>query len=721
MDLVVCGKLTPKNVYPSRDNKSRWMQGNIQLANESRYVLSQLNQRRLDFTISMSSTLPRHEVIILGNIEEHRFQDTGKIWKSLKIDHIIDRDSPIFDLLDVTYREAVERIGERDEAFIKAIGGAKLEIKQQIIDLLGSKNKFADKLLEVFGDRAYVELVHNPWDKIFVVPYYRIEHADKVAEQVGIPLDDPRRFRALFRQILEKEFAKHGDTYMNEGEFQAIYWQHFSQSMSLDDYNDILNEEHPPVIQTNLGYHPDFLYYPEKRTYYYLDMNAGIYNFDPTPEEVIDVTLERSDFTLTDEQKTALQYALDEQIYAITGGPGTGKTTILKVILDKLYVRHKHRTSAPMGEPFMMVAPTGKAASRMQEQTGFPARTIHSAFSIVPGFGVAQPEESAEKLSQVEYLIIDEASMLNTTLFGDMVKVMERMHRQPKLLLLGDIDQLPPVENGQVFRDILTYLDEKYPDNVTRLTSVQRQGEDSAIPELASYIRNGSFPEPAWFRDKEDVVPVAATFHNMHQILENTILPEHYDCLDGVQFLTPYRNGPNPDTIHAINKTVSPVYNPPKQNEQVVSHGNASTSLRVGDKVVNRTNITKDIVNGSLGVITNIDSSSDDLFEWRIEVTFDNGYKHDYIYEEWSSIDSAYAITIHASQGSEYDTVVIPIIRQGNPNFLTRNLLYTAITRASKKVMLVGPYSYFANISKNEQKPRKTALSVWLSQGGTES
>lgn len=717
MDLIVLGKLMPKTIKPSKDNSSRWMQGDIRLAHESLHVLSDVNQHRLTFTFNMSSSLPRHDVIILGNVSEYRFPDSGKIWKTLDIDHIIDNDSPIFELLGVTTREAHALIGERDKAFLASLGGARLKIKQQIIDILGSKNKFADKLLEAFGDRAYVELTNNPWDKIFVIPYYTITHADKVAQHLGLSKDDPRRFRALFRQILEKEFAKHGNTYMSESEFQAIYWQHFAQTLTLEEYNDILNEDDPPVIQTDLGYHPAYLYHAEVRTYDYLEHNTGIYNGDPTPDEVIDAVLDSSDITLTGEQGHALRHALDEHLHVVTGGPGTGKTTILKAILDKIRVRHLYSSKNALKTPFLLVAPTGKAASRMQEQTGYPARTIHSAFGIVPGYGAADPEETANDLSHVEYILIDEASMLNTTLFGDMIKVIEHMYHNPKILLLGDIDQLPPVQNGQVFQDILSFLELRYPESVTRLTVVKRQGADSNIPELASYIREGRFPAPEWFKGKEDIIPIAATFNNIHEVLADTVIAGHIDQLEAMQFLTPYRNGPNPDTIHAINKVASPIYNPPKENEQVVGHGDASVSLRVGDRVVNRTNLSKDIVNGSLGEITSINSSSADLFDWTISVRFDNEKTYTYEYENWSSIEPAYAITIHSSQGSEYDIVVIPIIRQGHPSFLTRNLLYTAITRASKKVILVGPYQYFAGISQNEQTPRKTALSAWLTKG----
>ena len=719
MDLIVLGKLMPKTIKPSKDHSSRWVQGDIRLARESLSVLSVLDQSRLTFTFNMSAPLPRHDVIILGNISEYQFPDTGKIWKTLNIDHVIDHDSPIYQLLDVTPSQARELIGKQDEAFLKALGGARLKIKQQIIDILGEKNKFADSMLELFGDRAYIELKENPWAMVLAVPYFTIAHGDKVAKYFGLDLDDPRRFQVLFRQIVDKEFATHGNTYMSENEFQAIYWKHFAQTMTLDEYNGILDDVDPPVIRTDLGYHPTYLYNSEVRTYYYVQYNARITNNNPTPDDVIDQVLDESEIVLTEEQEHALRYALDEQLHVVTGGPGTGKTTILKAILEKLKINYGGFPNNVDELPFMLVAPTGKAASRMWEQTGYPAKTIHAAFSILPDYGAIGPEKTAERLSRIRYIVIDEASMLNSTLFGDMVEVIEHMGHNPKILLLGDIDQLPPVQNGQVFKDILSYLSEQHPESVTRLTVVKRQGQDSHIPELASYIRNGTFPEPAWFKGKDDVVPIAATFDNLHQVLANVVIANHMEQLDNMQFLTPYRNGPNPDTIHAINKIASPLYNPIRPwNEQVVGYGTPQRQFRIGDRVVNRTNISSNIVNGSLGTITRINSSSKDLFEWTISVTFDSGDVKTYIYNDWKSLEPAYGITIHSSQGSEYDIVVIPIVRQGNAKFLTRNLLYTAITRASKKIILVGPYQFFADVSKNEQTPRKTALSEWLSRGG---
>lgn len=715
MHLIVVGRLVPKTTKLHTDGVSRWMRGDISLNNASRSALTKIGQRVMPFTLVYDKALPTNDVIMLGLVSSYTFPDSGRVWKTLDIDTVITQDSPILSALNVSFREAVDLIARGDTEFMEKLGSVKLIVKKQITDILGTKNQFADTLLEMFDVHAYEKLCQDPWDMIHALPYYTVAHADKVAESVGLSLEDPKRFNAIFTQLLDREFSKHANTYMNENSFIAFYWLNFSETMTLEEYIQLSQVADSPIIKSDIGYHPSKLYRAESASYRYLEQ--AVMGEPQEPElhlEEAQNVLNTLDIQLTPEQEHALIKALSAPLHIITGGPGTGKTTILSAILQKM----QNLTGVPVNSPtspFLLVAPTGKAAARMQEQTGVIAKTIHSAFNIKPGYGIYNIDNAVEKFENIRYIIVDEASMLDSAVFGDMCRVFARMTHRPKLLLVGDVDQLPPVQSGQVFYDVITFLRNAHPEMITELTEVKRQADGSNIPELASYIRKGQFPPQEWFIGKSDTLPITSKMTNFGDKLCSTLQNLEDHEMDKVQILTPYRSGPNPDTIHGINHLVAPLFNPQSPDDMLVGYGNPPRQFRVGDKVVNRVNFSPTIVNGSIGTITYIDDSSNDLFDWSISVSFGDEIK-EYLYETWIALEPAYAITIHSSQGSEYDTVIVVTMRSANPDFLTRNLLYTAITRASKNVILMGDYNTFVRIAQTPQPPRQTALSVWLSQ-----
>ena len=718
MVFATVGRLIAEDVRLNKGGEDRWIKGTVLLYGPCQVMLYRdIHQRKLPFTLVTGEALPKEPVILLGEISEYPIPDSKIIWKSLNVQKVIRENSTIFKSLDMTFEEACKKIARKDSAFLEKLGSFELELKKKLSELVGTKNKFVDRLMEIFGDNAYDKLVENPWKIMHMVPYFGIEQADKVAEKLGIPLDDERRFPEYFRYLLSQEFEKHRNTYMEEKDFIAFYWMHFSSSMTLDEYKELATRENAPIIRTKLGYHPAHFYFAEKASYRIIKHSEKI-SIPNTDGETsaTDRVFSNSKITLTKEQEEAVRYAFHTPLHIITGGPGTGKTTVLNEILQKLLLL----TGAdPMDEqaPFMLVAPTGKAAFRMWEQTGILAHTIHSAFGILPEYGCVDIEGTAKRLSHLRYLIIDEASMLDTKLFGEMCKVLLAMNHIPFLLIVGDADQLPPVSHGQVFRDLLTYLERKSPKQVTRLTVLQRQENGSNIPELASYIKQCTFPEPSWFDDKDDIFFVDTNMDNFQNILINGVLLPKQDELNTIQILTPYRNGNTPDTIYAINKVCEPIFNPEgcKENEPEINMVNPNISFHVGDKVINKVNRTKQIINGLLGEITHINTKPRDLFAWTITVQFENGLDDVYTYEEFKQLEPAYAITIHASQGSEYENVVIGLLRGiSNNDFLNQNLLYVGVTRASKKLVLMGNYYTFKRASETKMRPRKTALQYWL-------
>lgn len=221
--------------------------------------------------------------------------------------------------------------------------------------------------------------------------------------------------------------------------------------MSFEDYKQLAATEGSPIVKTELGYHPLHFYEAEEASFEVITQSLATRIPQVEGEaQITEQVILDSAIPLTDQQKHAIRQAFHSPLHILTGGPGTGKTTTLNSILAKLMIL---TGSSPEQEqsPFLLIAPTGKAAYRMWEQTGIMAHTAHSAFGIVPGYGCISVRKTAKRLSHVQYLIIDESSMLDTQLFGDICRVLQAMDHLPFLLLVGDADQLAPVQHGQVF------------------------------------------------------------------------------------------------------------------------------------------------------------------------------------------------------------------------------------------------------------------------------
>jgi exodeoxyribonuclease V alpha subunit len=372
-----------------------------------------------------------------------------------------------------------------------------------------------------------------------------------------------------------------------------------------------------------------------------------------------------TDFTLTDEQRDAIRLTLEQPVCVLTGGPGTGKTTILHTLLCALGM---------LDLDVALASPTGRAAKRMEEATGWPASTLHRLL----GFGregVWDFYHDEQTPLDEEFIVVDEASMLDNTLAAALVRA---IRTGSHLLLVGDVDQLPSVGAGNVLRDII----ESGIVPVARLTQIHRQAEGNGVVSAAWRINNGSMPDlknttPHFAFVAEDTPDRIASA--IVDLAVNQMPDLGYEA-DDIQVLAPIKRGAA--GVWKLNEMLQDAFNPASLSGAAPVPG---TSFRIGDRVMQLVNnYEKTVFNGDMGTLVAHDANRDVVwvtFDGR-EVSFERGEIRD-------NLVLAYAITVHKSQGSEYPVVIVPVTTS-HWIMLQRNLLYTAITRASERVVLVG-------------------------------
>jgi exodeoxyribonuclease V alpha subunit len=408
------------------------------------------------------------------------------------------------------------------------------------------------------------------------------------------------------------------------------------------------------------------------------------------PDKALPWVEQRSGLELAESQKTAIRLALTSKVLVITGGPGVGKTTIVRSILQVLSAK---------GTKLLLCAPTGRAAKRMSEATGFEARTIHRLLEVDPKSGGFKRDHDNQL--DCDLLVVDEASMVDVLLMQALVKAVSD---HAALLVVGDIDQLPSVGPGQVLADVIA----SGAVPVVRLTEVFRQAAESRIIVSAHRINNGSMPELRSPGDSDfyfvqaDDPEIAAP--RIVELVKNRI-PRRFglDPIRDIQVLCPMNRGGVGS--RSINIELQAALNPAGERK-VERFG---WTFAPGDKVMQIENdYDKEIYNGDIGFVDDVDLEAGEL-----NATFD-GRLVTYGFGELDTLVPAYAATIHKSQGSEYPAVVIPIMTQHYP-MLQRNLLYTGITRGKRLVVLVGQKKAVAIAVRNVSGRRRwSKLDEWL-------
>lgn len=501
--------------------------------------------------------------------------------------------------------------------------------------------------------------------------------ADQVARGLSIATDDPGRLRAGVYHIL-RVARDDGHCFLPRGPLVAAA----ADLLGVDP--DLL----PPAVaalaadgKITLSAAPDVLaddavylaplYHAEVGSAHRLALllDAGAAQVDlAAAAERVDLAAGELGIALAHGQREAVLLALARGTVIVTGGPGTGKTTIIRTLLEAADLK-PHRIA--------LTAPTGRAAKRMSEATGRSALTIHRLLEFAPGDNVFQRDESNPL--EVDLIIVDEASMVDLPLFHALVRAIPS---GAHLVLVGDQDQLPPVGPGAPLTDLIRC--ERVP--VARLTEIFRQGAGSAIIESAHAVNRGEPLRPTptgtplqdfYFVAREDPAHIRATIESL--VTER--IPERFglDPVRDVQVLSPMRSGPI--GIDALNERLQDLLNPAPDD---LDEAARRVGVRVGDKVMQiRNDYERGVFNGDMGVVTRVDARRGvvGVAVDEREVLYDRDQRDDLVL--------AYAITIHKSQGSEYPAVVLPVSTQ-HYKMLKRNLLYTGITRGKRLVVLVG-------------------------------
>lgn len=587
----------------------------------------------------------------------------------------------------------VPRLGRKRMEKIHESWEKQKDIKEVMVFLQGHgvSTAFAAKIYRKYEKESIAKVKENPYQLADDIWGIGFKTADSIASKMGYEKNDPRRCRSGILYTLN-ELAEDGHVYAEPEQLvESAVKLLEAEETPVRQALATMMEAKDVIADNDVIYLPPF-YYAEngsaKRLQSLLSDNSPL-NSDVAAEPEAEYGRKNGGIVYDQVQQAAIQKALDSKVMVLTGGPGTGKTTTTQGIIAAFKARHMS---------ILLAAPTGRAAKRMTEATGMEAKTIHRLLEYNPMDGYKRNEDNP---LEGDALIVDECSMIDILLFYNLMKAIPSNMR---LILVGDIDQLPSVGAGNVLRDIID--SQQIP--VVRLTRIFRQAQSSRIVMNAHAINAGQFPNikngldtDFFFINQEDADEMVKLIIG----LVRDRLPKKYGYpAKEVQVLTPMQRG----TVGAGNLNIE-LQNALNPTGPSLARG--GYTFRQGDKVMQiRNNYDKNVFNGDIGYITAVDTN-----ERTLTVTFDSRII-EYDITELDEIVLAYAITIHKSQGSEFPVVVMPVTMK-HFIMLQRNLIYTGITRAKKICVLVGTTKALAYaIRQNTVSKRNTMLKERLNE-----
>lgn len=633
---------------------------------------------------------------LAGRIVRHFGDDTFQI-----VENEPERLSEVKGISEKKAREIAMQIAEKSD----------MRKAMMFLQKYGISLNLGAKIYQKYGDSVYSVLQENPYRLADDISGVGFKIADEIAYRIGIHTDSDYRIKSGMVYTLLQATGE-GHVYLPKDEL-------FQRAAELLGVDSSYMEKHlvdlamdRKIVQKEQG--DQILIYPAQ--YYYLELNTArmlreLDIFCPEDEKIVErriVQIEKETGTVLDEmQKKAVQEAAGHGLLILTGGPGTGKTTTINAII---------RYFEGEGAEIRLAAPTGRAAKRMTEATGYEAQTIHRLLELsgMPEDDrEGQPihfERNAENPLETDVIIIDEMSMVDIHLIHSLLMAVMAGTR---LILVGDENQLPSVGPGNVLRDIIR--SGQFP--LVELKKIFRQASESDIVVNAHKINKGEQVEinnksrDFFFLKRYDAdIIIRVVIALIQEKLPRYVDAKPYE----IQVLTPMRKGLL--GVERLNQILQRYLNPPDEKKKEKEIG--QRLFREGDKVMQvknnyqleweilgRYKIPVDkgvgVFNGDTGIMTEINE-----FAETATVEFEDGRQAEYSFKQLEELELAYAVTIHKSQGSEYPAVILPIL-SGPRMLMNRNLLYTAVTRARKCVTVVGSETTFAEMIRNEKQQQR--------------
>ena len=570
----------------------------------------------------------------------------------------------------------------------------------------GIPNKLAFQIQDTYKEETLDIVEKFPYQLVEDIQGIGFKIADHLAEELGIQSDAPERFRAGLVHTLLTQSMERGDTYVEARDLlehtiellESSRQVELDPSLVADELAHLIEEDKVQNVETKIFENSLFFAEQGIKSNLVRLLEKGeqdCFDADKITAAIQQVE-ENSGISYDSIQKEAIRQAINQKVFILTGGPGTGKTTVINCIIA-VYAQLRGLDLRKVNDlPILLAAPTGRAARRMNELTGLPSATIHRHLGMTGDDDTSHLDDYLD----ADFIIVDEFSMVDTWLAN---QLLSNISSQTKLLIVGDADQLPSVSPGQVLADLLQIP--TIPQ--TKLETIYRQSEESTIVTLASQIQKGILPadftdkkaDRSYFEARNEHIPP------MIEKIASAAIRSGIPAQD-VQVLAPMYRGPA--GIDQINNLMQNLINPVEKEE--LTFEAPDCQYRQGDRVIHLVNDAEsNVFNGDLGYITDLlpgkytDSKQDEL-----TIDFD-GNELVYQRSEWYKIRLAYAMSIHKSQGSEFPVVILPITKSSH-RMLQRNLIYTAITRAKSKLILLGEKVAFDYAVKNTGTARKTYL-----------
>ena len=570
----------------------------------------------------------------------------------------------------------------------------------------GIPNKLAFQIQDTYKEETLDIVEKYPYQLVEDIQGIGFKIADHLAEELGIQSDAPERFRAGLVHTLLTQSMERGDTYVEARDLlehtiellESSRQVELDPSLVADELAHLIEEDKVQNVETKIFENSLFFAEEGIKSNLVRLLEKGeqdCFDADKITTAIQQVE-ENSGISYDSIQKEAIRQAINQKIFILTGGPGTGKTTVINCIIA-VYAQLRGLDLRKVNDlPILLAAPTGRAARRMNELTGLPSATIHRHLGMTGDDDTSHLDDYLD----ADFIIVDEFSMVDTWLAN---QLLSNISSQTKLLIVGDADQLPSVSPGQVLADLLQIP--TIPQ--TKLETIYRQSEESTIVTLASQIQKGILPadftekkaDRSYFEARNEHIPP------MIEKIASAAIRSGIPAQD-VQVLAPMYRGPA--GIDQINNLMQNLINPVEKEE--LTFEAPDCQYRQGDRVIHLVNDAEsNVFNGDLGYISDLlpakytDSKQDEL-----TIDFD-GNELVYQRSEWYKIRLAYAMSIHKSQGSEFPVVILPITKSSH-RMLQRNLIYTAITRAKSKLILLGEKAAFDYAAKNTGTARKTYL-----------